>query len=623
MNLLQSFDHDKLSVIALYKLVLELAFALGLNLEGSFTKICAGAQVNRVQMYEREGQLKAQLEQIEIFGPGRPACQPVSEVSAQAVIGWQFRQAVLRHRLKHSGSLVEHIGGHTTYGDSFVRLVLDLRDTWDGSLEWFCEQVEVPYQTFRSWSKKDQVQPYKEHQPRPSTTFPGTASNDVLQIVQDYKLWEGSVKDFAKCATERLHLRAGAIYHVLKLFCMLPMRTRKDPRYRGSTVRCLPGSILVTDGKTVQVICTGSGEVNEFNWQGIVDQATACHTAVIVTATECAQGVSDAFDASCEFLGRPPAALVHDNKPIHDEKELRDHIEKTTIMIPATLGRGQNKAVIEGEFGKFEQTVGRIYLDDTNLMTLKTSAVREIIRAYTLGLNHAGRVELGGASRASVVRKSCPDPEKDRKFIAELHADHTTKRKSDPLPTKEVSRVVLDEAFERFGLVDQYPKGEIRDWLAGSFTPDSLRQGLAIFGTKHEKGQLRTKHSLRYLVKVTINRQHENDLRRQEELLREFAEKERQAWLVVHQAECARLQIECEGAQPPKDLLFRLAENALYGCLNLQRAFWEDQLKAELMKQRDRCAAVCSHIRRFFEVTEENRFTLISKLVAWENGLTA
>lgn len=622
MNLLQSLEHDKLSIIALYKLILESALALGVSFEGTFTMICKNAMVNRTQMYERVDQVKAHMEKIEIFGPGRPVCEPVSDSSDQAVKGWQFLQAVLRHRLKHSGSLVEHASGHTTYSDSFVRLVLDLRDTWDGSLEWFCEQVEVPYQTFRSWSKKDQALPYEEHKPRQFTPFPGKASNDVLQVVQDYKAWEGSVKDFAKFESERLHLRQNAIYRVLKLFCMLPIRSRKDPRYRGSTVKCLPGSILVTDGKIIQVICTGTGEVNDFNWQGIVDQATACHTAVVVTATECAQGVREAFDASCKFLGRQPDALVHDNKPIHNEAVLREHIEKTTLMIPATPDRGQNKAVIEGEFGKFEQAVGLIRLDDTNLMTLKTSAVYEILRAYTAGLNHAGRVELAGESRESVVRKTCSNPEKDRKFIAELHADHTKKRKSDPLPTKEVSRAVLDEAFKRFRIVDQDSNDEIREWLAGSFTPESIRQGLAIFGTKQEKGQLRNKHSLRYLVKVIVNRQHENDLRRQEELLREFAEVERRAWLLVHEAEHARLLTECEGAEPQKDLAFRLAENAACGCLNLQRAYWEDKLKAQLKKQCDRYTAVCKHIRRLFEITEENRFSLISKVVAWESGLT-
>ena len=48
-------------------------------------------------------------------------------------------------------------------------------------------------------------------------------------------------------------------------------------------------------------------------------------------------------------------------------------------------------------------------IDDTNLMTLKTSAVYQIITAYTTGLKHADHVELGGKSRSSVVLKSCPD----------------------------------------------------------------------------------------------------------------------------------------------------------------------------------------------------------------------
>src|SRR5665811_1347091 len=92
----------------------------------------------------------------------------------------------------------------------------------------------------------------------------------------------------------------------------------------------------------------------------------------------------------------------------------------------------------------------------------------------------------------------------------------------------------------------------------------------------------------RYLVKLIMNCQHENDLRRQEEMMREFAEVERPAWLTDLDAEHERLVTECEGASPEKDLAFRLAENAAFGCLNLQRAFWEDKLKAQLEKQRGR-----------------------------------
>ncbi|MCP4713904.1 MAG: hypothetical protein GY868_02215 [Deltaproteobacteria bacterium] len=74
----------------------------------------------------------------------------------------------------------------------------------------------------------------------------------------------------------------------------------------------------------------------------MVDQATACHTAVVVTETECADGVRDAFESSSAFVGGAPQALIHDNKPIHNDQRLQEHIEKTTKMIPATRKRPEN-----------------------------------------------------------------------------------------------------------------------------------------------------------------------------------------------------------------------------------------------------------------------------------------
>ena len=409
----------------------------------------------------------------------------------------------------------------------------------------------------------------------------------------------------------------------LVILGLISVRSGKGPRYRGATVKRLPGSILVTDGKTVQAVFTGTREIREYNWQGIIDQATICHTAVVVTETESAAAVREAFDESCKFLGRPPLALLHDNKPIHDDVTLREHVEKTTIMIPATPARGENKAGMEGEFGKFEQAVGTIYLDDSSDDLLKKTAVREVLRAYTSGLNHAGRFEFDGASRESVLRESYPDPDKDRQFIEHLHADHTQKQRFDHLPTKPISRTLLDTGFDRFEIGNLDPNGKIREWLAGRFTPEAIRQGLAIFGTEREKRRLRNNMAHRYLVKVIINCQHEIDLRRQEELLREYAEVERPAWLQALEAEYETLVTECVGTSPDKDLAFRLGENVLFGCMIVQRAFWEDKLKALLHEQQDKFTAACSHIRRLFETTWENRFALISKLVAWEYQLAA
>ena len=604
-------------LIALYKIVQENNENMGLNLEGTLTKICEGAQINRTQVYEYKKQIEGALAKIELNGPGRPP----NSFTPDAVLenqGVKLREKILRYRLEHPGSIVAHKQGYNTYSDGFIRFILDLHDEWENSAECFCKQVEVPYQTFNNWCKRDKKQPYLEFQNRPLNDIPATASKVFRQIAEDYSIWEGSLRDFFKFESPRIHLGPEQIRRVLLICKMLPVRSSTNPRYRGSTQKRQPGSILVTDGKDLQVIFTATGEVRKYNWQGIVDQATVCHTATVVSETECADSVSSAFDASCEFLGRAPLALLHDNKPIHSEQKLKAKIEKTTLMIPATLNRAQNKADIEGEFGKYEREVGTIYLDDTNEETLKKSAVLEVIRGYTAGINHAGRFEYDGKSRQQVLKEACPDPEKDRKFIEQLHASHTQKHHADTLPTKQVNHNLLDIGFKRFGLEKLDKKGKVKQWLAGRYTTEAIRQALAIFGAEYDKGRLRNKTAHRYLVKLIQSRQEEIDLRKQEDYLREFAMVQQQHWLHDLESDYATLVAEFDEKSPDKNLAFRISENAVFGGLCLQRTFWENKLKNMLNKQRNWYWAVCNHVRRLFEATWEDRFSLLSKLTAWE-----
>jgi hypothetical protein len=623
MNIKEDLKNNKLTLIALDKIIKKYASDMGVTLNGPLATICNAAGVNRTQVYERMNQLEEALTELELADPGRPSNPSVSDTDPQASRGWQLREKVLRYRLHYPGAMVVNRSGRVTYSDGFTRFILDLHDQWQGSPEWFCRQVEVPYSTFRVWCNKDKSQAHTEHQDRQIAYMPISASADFRCIADDFATWQGGIRDFFKYETVRMQLGPTPIRKVLVICGMLPVRSAKAPRYRGSTTRCQPGSILVTDGKTVKVEFTASGEVWTFNWQGIVDQATVCHTAAVVTETECAAGVRDAFESSCSFLGRAPQALIHDNKPVHDDQGLREYIEKTTKMIPATGKRPENKAVIEGEFGKYEQTVGTIHLDGSSKNEIIHSAVREILRAYTAGLNHAGRAEFDGKSRQQVLRETCPDPDKDRKFIERLHSEHTRTRPVDVLPTRLVSRTILDEGFRSFGIEDMDPEGKTRQWLAERYTTEAIRQALAIFGTERNKGRLRNKTAHRYLVKVIQNIQEDIDLRWQETSLREFAEIERQAWLQELEAEYKILETECAGSTPENNLLFRLSDSAVFGGLSLQRAFWENKLKLILEKNRDRFSAVCRHVRRLFEATWENRFALIAKLVAWEHQLTS
>ncbi len=611
---------NKVMLIALYILVRECAARLQLRLDGSLSEICRLEGVNRTQVYEKKAQLMELFAKIELPGRGRPAGVKELPVTAGALAGRELREQVLRYRLEHPAAMVRYAGGNLRYSDGFKRFILDLGDPWESDLESFCRWVEVPYSTLREWQRRDRKQAYRAMSPRVLPVLSRSASADTWQIVQDYGLWEGRLRDFLGYEAKRLWISPSAIRRVLVITGMLVVKSCKPPRYRGSTERCAPGEILVTDGKQLEVLSTASGEIIHYNWQAMVDQATACHTAAVVSDTECAEGVREAFVENCRLLGRTPEGLVHDNKPIHTEAVLKEAVEPDTRMIPASLNRPENKAVVEGEFGKWEQAVGSLRLDDSSLENLRRSAVSEAVRVYVAGINHAGRAEFKGQSRLRVLRKACPDPTKNQAFIEQLHGEHKDQgNQSECLPSQRVARQILDAGFVRFGLEGKDPKGKLRTWLSGRFTPEAIRQGLAIFGTEQAKGRLRGKIAHRYLVKLIRSAQDELDLRTQEQWLREYAEIERRAWLVELEQDYSILKTECApGIELENNLAFRLSEKAVFGGLPLARTFWEEKLKGLLAKQHQLFEAVCRHVRRLFEAPWNDRFHLVSRLIDWE-----
>lgn len=609
-------------MIALHLLTRDHAEKAGLFLEGTVSDICKQAGVNRTQVYEKKAQLTKAFEKVDLPEPGRSPIK-LDPASDQDSVGWVLQVTVFKYRLNNPGAFVRHPGGRTGYSPGFRRIILDLFDDWTGPQERFCSLVEVPYPTLETWKTRDSNQPYEPVAARPVPEL-CTEANDVARmIIEDYAVWQGSLRDFLHHEPGRVNLPPNQIRRVLKISKMIASKNRKSPRYRGSTQRVQPGTILVTDGKKVTVNLTSSKETRGYNWQAMVDQTTACHTAAVVTETENAKGVLQAYEESIRFIGRKPEAMVHDNKPIHEDRLLRETIEPETTMIPATPRRPENKAVIEGEFGKFEQAVGHIDLDDSNTESMTKSAIEEIIRAYTAGINHAGRYEFQGLSRLQVLRQACPDPEKDRAFLKNLKGRHDAYKKPDQLPTMDVARRILDEGFIDFELCPLDPKGSLRTWLSSRYTPEAIRQGLAIFATQRAKGRLHSDTAHRYLVKVIQNCQDEIDLRDQEDQLRKYAEIEKKGLLGELNREYDLLKAECEGRSGPlNDLAFQLSEKAVFGSMILQRSFWEAKLKKLLMERKDRIASVIRHVRRLFEAHWNDRFQLINHLISWNIGLT-
>lgn len=77
----------------------------------------------------------------------------------------KLKNVVIDYRLNNPGALQLHESGKKSYSAGFIRLILDLRTEWDGSISSFCKQVGVSYPTLTNWTIKDQVDRYTELQP--------------------------------------------------------------------------------------------------------------------------------------------------------------------------------------------------------------------------------------------------------------------------------------------------------------------------------------------------------------------------------------------------------------------------------------------------------------------------
>ena len=144
MTLQEHCQKDKLTIIALHALLGDCAEQKALMLAGSLSGICRQAGVNRTQVYERKAQLWSAFAEVELAGPGRPVKAESPSVTSEVPAGYLLREQVFRYRLAHPGAVVSHVGGNTSYGDGYRRLVLDLADAWEGTLDVFCQWAEIP-----------------------------------------------------------------------------------------------------------------------------------------------------------------------------------------------------------------------------------------------------------------------------------------------------------------------------------------------------------------------------------------------------------------------------------------------------------------------------------------------
>ncbi len=621
-NIVEKFANHK-SIIAGIIVMAKMFFKeLHLEPNASIQAIATQLGVNRTYIYEAQGRITAQLMPLLETGPGRPV---------QAVVPPNVRSRhdqltidVLRYRAEHPGAVVEH-AKHKNYSDAFKYFILNRYDQECEALtqEEFVHTAEIALETLRTWLAQDRAPLLPENAaPKPKAVIAVDAAEIVRTIVQRFENWEGSTRDFMSRTAKELRLRANQIKRVLCIVGMLSLPKRRTYRYRGSTEQLAPGTMLVTDGKELSIHLMSSDEHLKLNWQALIDQTTGTDVGFAITPNENADGIKQALDAALSFMGgQVPTAILCDNKPCYDDAALQEKIKPLCDVIKATPGRGENKAIVEGSFSLFEQRVGKICLDDSSKPALIQSAVHEIIRTYTATTNHVPRAEFDGKSRAQVLYEYVPDPRqqtRDQAFLKRLKAQHQRplSRRAQPDPR---SRELLDEAFTRFGLLPKDPSGNLRTFLS-EFEPAAIKNAVAIFRVRKERGKIKAQWAHRYLNKLIFNMQQELDLQRCEEELLTLNRAHAQNWTREEEHLYDQWRSEMTDVQA---LCYQVAEKAATGEIPVAAAFWREKLCALLVNAKELIPTVRTHLHRLYWANFNIRLLLINELTELEYGLRA
>ena len=620
MTLPRPLLEHKTLILAILLIARRIEQALEIRSWTSAADLALRLRANRTSAYEQAHRALALLGDLASTGPGRPPKAPSTEGSMSCL---ELGKAVLEYRVAHPGSWTEGARGRTQYSPEMRRFILSRRDAWGGTLESFAEASGVPLDTLRDWLARDSADQLaaEADETKQRLWVPLDASEMVRRIVDHFERWQGSMRSFLRQGHRDLGISCAQLVRVMRhLGEIRARRLRPAYRYRGETRRLIPGLVVVTDGKELDISLTASGRHIKLNWQAAVEQATGCHLPrqPVVTPTEDAASAKAAYEQSLQTLvGVVPEAFLHDNKPCYQEGELVETLERHgTTPLPATPDRPENKAGCEGSFGLWEQRVGTLVLDDTSVDTLVRSAVSETLRAYTAASNGIPRKELGGESPLAALRRTVPSEkqlEAERAYLRKLTARH---RESPPPPDEPACRALLDEGFARLGLLEHDTDGKQRRWMARSFTREAIRRALVIVAGRLEK--LDPQYAHRYLAKVLQNTQHEVDLEKAAVELDHLCRAERQNWMVRYEQDLESLEAELHD---PEQLARALAEKAAQASLPLGGLFWRRQLLALLDNARHLLATVRRHLIRLDEEDVSSRLALLDTLAAWEHGL--
>jgi len=424
---------------------------------------------------------------------GRPETFPAADTIVEVIT--RVRDFLMDHP-----GVVEGRGERRRYHDSFRCFVLDLIGPDGPGADLTTDQaasaIGVPIGTLKQWLRLGNTDTI----PRADTLPTSVDVSDIVPpeievgnpriatVIDEWKLWKGTFSAFCAHVRENFHVPfgntfIGSVLHALGLRQRQPRGKQPAPWSQDSFTTFFPGAQWIGDGTTVTI--SFNNHIFAFNAEAMLDADSNALIGFHVSSHEDEAAVINAYKHGAVTTHQQPLALTLDNRPSNHTSGVHQ-AAAPTLVIPATPGRGEAKAPIEGAFGLFQQTAPPLRVQGDTPRELARSVLALVFTVWALARNGKPRTRLGGKSPARYYHDYVPSQEEIEeaaKWLQELLrraqlARETRARRADP-----VSRAILEQALDIFHIPD--PDHRLSIALA-RYSREAIIRGIATFNSKIE-----------------------------------------------------------------------------------------------------------------------------------------
>lgn len=395
----------------------------------------------------------------------RPREESGEERILREVFLLRIQTQVLRYQLEHTEIRFAKDGAHLPpeAKSLCVRILRDFKERL--SLSDIANAIGVATSSLGRWDTEADDECRFPEKPERRGSSRHATPQEAQQVVEAFKNLEEdmTLEEFVDHYSKlypAAPLDRRTITRILQAADLHTPEPRSDRKeeYHGKFTVYFPGAQVAVDGKETTVHFTGEPEEAVTVLKEVaIDIASKAIVGDVLRHHEDAEGVEQVVVKAreeCESVLTFLADNRSANTAAQAQAAMEEHSELGAIFTfpyhPRTNG------YLEGFFGLFSRTVGRIEIDDTSRATLATSIVELIWRIAICLYNRSPREDLGFKGPAEYLKTYTVLPrevEEARKGLAaqkqrsqQSRAPHP--RLSDPLFRALVTRILQEHHFQ-------------------------------------------------------------------------------------------------------------------------------------------------------------------------------